>query len=246
MIAAHRTPAFVRVLHAEAAKLRSVRVLLPALMVPAGYVMLKGAVFVLRGEDGLGVDRYTFEYMFSIGQVFWDRLLIPLLAVTVCAWLVWLESDSGGWKVLLVQPVPRGSVYLAKLLAAFTALILLQGCWWFFHSVLGLALDLNGRETIGVAGVHAFRVAAALTPVVGIQLLLSVLLRNPFVALGIGVLGNTASLVLAGTAANPWHPWGLAQVAGQPAAAAWTLWAALGATAALTWAGVARFSRMDV
>jgi hypothetical protein len=234
------------VLRAEAAKLRSVRVLLPALTVPAGYVMLKGAVFVLRGEDGLGADRYTFEYMFSIGQLFWDRLLIPLLAVTVCAWLVWLESDNGGWKVLLVQPVPRGSVYLAKLFAAFAALILLQGCWWLFHGLLGLALDLHGRETIGVAAVHAFRIAAALTPVVGVQLLLSVLLRNPFVALGIGILGNTASLVLAGTAANPWHPWGLAQVAGQPTAAAWTLWAAVGATAVLSWAGVARLSRMDV
>ena len=135
MTTASRISGFTRALRAELAKLGSVRVLLPAVMVPAGYVMLKAAVFLLRGEDGLGPERYTFGYMFSIGQFFWDRLLIPLLAVTICAWLVWLESDGGNWKLLLVQPVPRGSIYLAKLVAACAAVILLQGCWWSLHSV---------------------------------------------------------------------------------------------------------------
>jgi len=239
-------PALLRALRGEAAKLGSPRVIIPALTVPAGYVLLKGIVFLVRGEDGLGEHRYTFEYLVSIGRFFWDRLLIPLLVVTVCTWLVWLESEGGSWKVMLVQPVPRGSVYLAKLIAALAAVMLLQGCWWLFHGVVGLALGLHGREAIAVVGVEALRMAVALTPVVGMQLLLAVQLRNPFAALGIGILGNTASLVLAGTSANPWHPWGLAQVAGRPGAAAWTLGAALGAGALLTWAGMARFSRMDV
>lgn len=246
MTGASRAPALVRALHGEIAKFRSVRVLLPLVLAPAGYVMLKGVVFAFRGEDGLGVDRYTFEYMFSIGLFLWDRLVVPLLAVTVCSWLVWLENENGNWKTLLAQPVPRASVYLAKLAAACAAVLLLQGCWWLFHGVVGLVLGLHGREAIGGAGLHALRVAGALSPVVGAQLLLSVLLRGSLAALGMGILGNVASLVLAGTAANYWHPWGLAQIAGEPAAAAWTLWAALGAAVALTWAGVARFAHMDV
>ena len=123
---------------------------------------------------------------------------------------------------------------------------LLQFSWWLFHTVVGLGLGLNGRETIWVAGPYAMRVASALTPVVGVQLLLSVWLRSPFASLGIGVVGNTASLILAGTAINYWHPWGLAQIAGQPAAASWAIWAALGAAGALSWAGVARFAREDI
>jgi hypothetical protein len=216
------------------------------LQVPAAFVVLKAAVFVVRGQDGLGVDRYSFEYLFSIGQFFWERLLVPLLAVTGCAWIFWLEEEHGQWKVLLVQPVPRAAVYLAKWTVACSLVVVLQIAWWAFHAAAGLALGLGGREGIAAVAVHALRIAAALTPVLGIQFLLSLLTRNPFAALGIGVVGNVASLVLAGTALNPWHPWGLAQVAGQHAAAAWTLWAALGAAAALCGAGAVRFARQDV
>jgi hypothetical protein len=238
--------ALFRALRSEIAKLRRARVLLSALIVPAGFVMLKGGVFALRGEEGLGVDRYTFEYLFSIGLFFWDRLLIPLLAVTICAWLVWLEEESGHWKVLLTQPIPRGALYLSKLIVACAVVFLLQSSWWLFHTVGGLGLGLNGREAIGAVGLHALRIASALTPVIGVQLLLSVLLRSPFAALGIGVVGNTASLILAGTAINHWHPWGLAQVAGRSAAAPWAIWVGLGAAAALSWAGVVRFARKDI
>jgi hypothetical protein len=238
--------AFVRALRSEFAKLRRARVLRSALIVPAGFVMLKGGAFALRGEEGLGIDRYSFEYLFSIGQFFWERLLIPLFAVTICTWLVWLEDESGHWKVLLTQPIPRGAVYFSKLIVAFAVVVLLQSFWWLFHTVGGLGLGLNGREAIGAAGPHALRIASALTPVIGVQLLLSVLLRSPFAALGIGLVGNTASLVLAGTAINYWHPWGLAQVAGQSAAAPWTIWTTLGTAAALSWAGVVCFARKDI
>ena len=238
--------AFVVALRSEIAKLRHARVFVTALLVPAGFVALKGGVFALRGEQSLGVDRYSYDYFFSIGQFFWDRLLIPLLAVAVCAWLVWLEDESAHWKVLLSQPVPRGAVYFSKLTMACASVFLLQSTWWFFHTVCGLGLGLNGREALWVAGPQALRVAVALAPVVCVQLLLSVLLRSPFASLGIGIVGNTASLVLAGTALNPWHPWGLAQLAGQPAAARWAIWAALGTAGVLAYAGVFHFARKDI
>jgi hypothetical protein len=237
---------FVRALRGEIAKLRHARVLVTALLVPAGFVALKGGVFALRGEQSLGVDRYSYDYFFSIGQFFWDRLLIPLLAVAVCAWLVWLEDESGHWKVLLSQPVPRGAIYLSKLTMALASVFLLQSTWWLFHVVCGLGLGLNGREVLWVAGAQALRVALALAPVICVQMFLSVLLRSPFASMSIGVIGNTASLVLAGTAINPWHPWGLAQLAGQPAADRWTIWLALGMAVVLVYAGVFHFARKDI
>jgi len=238
--------AFGRALRCEIAKLRHARVLVTAVMVPAGFVALKGGVFALRGEESFGVDRYSFGYFFSVGQFFWDRLLIPLLAVVVCAWLVSLEDESGQWKVLLSQPLPRGAFYLSKLTIACATVLLLQCAWWFFHSVCGWSLGLNGREALWVAGPQALRVAVALAPVICVQLLLSVLLRSPFASLGIGIVGNTASLVLAGTAINPWHPWGLAQLAGESASAPWTIWAALGAAGVLAYAGAFYFARKEI
>jgi hypothetical protein len=246
MTVASGLAAFVRALRSEIAKLRRARMLVPSLIVPAGFVALKGIAFAVRGEESLGIGRYSYEYFFSIGQFFWDRLLIPLLAVAICAWLVWLEDESGHWKVLLSQPLPRGAFYLSKLTVACAMMFLLQSTWWLFHTLCGQGLGLNGREAILVAGFHALRVAVALAPVICVQLLLSVLLRSPFVSLGIGVVGNTASLVLAGTAMNPWHPWGLAQIAGQAGAAPWTIWAALGTAGALAYAGVFRFARKDI
>jgi len=246
MIGISEAPAFARALGSEFAKLRRSRVPLSAMIVPAAFVLLKSGVFALRGEEGLGADRYTFEYLFSIGAFFWERLLIPLFAVTICAWLFWLEDESGHWKVLLAQPVPRGAVYLSKLIVACAVLFFLQSAWWLFHTLGGLGLGLNGREAIGSAGPHALRIGLALTPVVAAQLFLSTLLKGPFSALGIGVVGNTASLILAGTAINYWHPWGLAQVGGQSAAEPWTIWAALGAAVALSFAGVVRFARKDI
>jgi len=238
--------AFARAFGAEIAKLRRSRVLPAVLSVPAGFVLLKSAMFLLRGETGLGADRYSFEYLFSLGLFFWDRLLVPLLAVTIATWVVWIEDESGHWKVLLTQPVARAAVYLSKLVVACALVFALQSCWWLFHAVAGLGLKLHGSETIGPTALHALRNAAALTPVVAVQLLLPVVLRSPFAALGIGVVGNVASLVLAGTAINRWHPWGLAQVAGQAAAPAWAMGAALAMAGAAAWVGVARFARKDV
>jgi hypothetical protein len=246
MIVAADLTAFVVALRSEIAKLRHARVLVTALLVPAGFVALKAGVFALRGEQGLGVDRYSYVYFFSIGQFFWDRLLVPLLAVAVCAWLVWLEDESGHWKVLLSQPVPRGAVYLSKLTMAWASVFLLQSTWWLFHVVCGLGLRLNGQVAIWGAGAQALLVALALAPVICVQMFLSVLLRSPFASMGIGVVGNTASLVLAGTAINPWHPWGLAQLAGQPAADRWTIWLALGMAVVLVYAGVFHFARKDI
>lgn len=246
MSAGRSIPAFARALRGELAKLRRARIVLSALLVPAGLVALKAAVFVLRGEEGLGPDRYAFGYLLSVGQFFWDRLLMPLLAVTICTWLVWNEDESGQWKVLLTQPLPRGAFFLAKLGVACGLVWLVQAGWWAWHTAVGLGLGLHQQELIADAGLHALRIAVALSPVIGVQLLLSVWLRSPFAALGVGVVGNAASLLLAGTAINYWHPWGLAQMAGRASAAWWMIWIALGIAAAFSWAGVTRFARKDV
>jgi hypothetical protein len=240
------TTSLLRAFRSELAKLRHARVILSTLLVPAAFVTLKSVAFAVRGEEGFGAERFTFDFLFSIGQFFWESLLIPLFAVTICTWLVWLEDDSGHWKVILAQPTPRGAVYLSKLILACFLLVLIQSCWWLFHVAGGLAVDLNGREAIGAVGQHAVRVALALTPLVGVQLLLSMLLRSPFTALGIGVVGNTAALVLGGTAINYWHPWGLAQLAGQPASAPWVIGVALATAVGLSWVGVVRFGRKEI
>lgn len=236
----------LRALRSELAKLRHARVVLSTLLVPAGFVLLKSVAFAIRGEEGFGTERFTFDFLFSIGQFFWESLLIPLFAVTICTWLVWLEDESGHWKVLLTQPIPRSMVYLSKLIVACGLLFLIQSCWWVFHVAGGLAVGLNGREAIAGIGLHGLRIVVALTPLVGVQLLLSMLLKNPFAALGIGVVGNTAALVLGGTAINYWHPWGLAQVAGQPTSAPWVIGVALVAAAGLSWLGVVRFDRKEI
>jgi len=241
-----RGAGFVRALGGEIAKLRRARLFGPVLLVPAGFVALKAVAVAVRGEESLGVDRYSYGYFLSIGQFFWERLLVPLLAVAICSWLFWLEDESGHWKTLLSQPVPRGAFYLSKLTIAWSTVFLIQLFWWLWHAVSGWGLGLHGGDVIGAAGAHALRLTVALSPVICVQLLLSVLLRSPFAALAIGVVGNTASLVLGGTAINYWHPWGMAQVAGQPSAAPWTGWAALGAAGALACAGLFRFARKDV
>lgn len=238
--------ALVLALRAEGAKLRRARVVTAALLVPAAFITLKAVAFAVRGETGLGGGRYSYEYFFSIGAFLWERMLVPLLAVAVCAWVVWVEDDCGHWKVLLAQPLPRGAVYVSKLAMAWASVFFLQGCWWIFHSLCGRALGLNGGNAIEPAGAHAMRVAAAMAPLVAGQVLLSVLIRSPFIAIALGVVGNTASVILADTPINYWHPWGLAQVAGGSHAGPWAVLAALGTAVGLAWAGAFRLARGDV
>jgi len=238
--------ALARALRAESAKLRHARVIAAAVLVPAIFIGLKALAFGVKGEAGFGAERYTHGYFFSTGAFFWERMLVPLLAVAVCAWLVWLEDESGHWKVVLSQPVSRGAILVSKLAIAWSAVFLLQALWWAFHSGCGLALGMHGAEAILPAGAHAMRLAAAMAPLVGAQMFLSVLFRSPFTALAIGVVGNTASLVLHGTAINDWHPWGLAQVAGASSASSAMMLAALGAGAALAWAGALRLARREI
>lgn len=245
MSAASGGAALFRALRAECAKLRRARVVAAPVLVPALFIALKAVAFGARGEAGLGAERFTHGYFLSTGAFFWERMLVPLLAVAVCAWLVWLEEESGQWKVLLCQPLPRGAIFASKLAIAWAAIFLLQACWWGFHSLCGVGLGLHGADAIAPAGRHAMLLAAGLAPLIGAQMLLSVLLRSPFTAIAAGVVGNTASLILQGTAVNDWHPWGLAQAAGASTAGPSIMLAALGAGAALAWAGAFRLARRE-
>lgn len=220
---------------------------LPLLVVgaPLGFVLLKGLGILLRGGS-LGADRQTYWYFLSMGQFFWDQLVLPLLTIAACSWLVWMDREQGHWKVLLSQPLTRTSYLLSKMFLILTSVLLVELIWWSSHWLVGAGLGLTGTEILPRAGLRALQVWVAMTPLIASQTWLAVRVSSPFSAFGIGLAANTAAMALPGTSSSVWHPWGLAHLALRSQPEGWQLSAALAGALLIVWGALHDFERRDL
>jgi len=235
-----------RAVRVELWKLRRTGILLLGAAIPAAYVGLKLFGFALRGRKSLGSALYSYGYFVSIGQFFWEQLLVPLLAVAVCSWLIFLDRERGNWNALLSQPTPRSATYLAKFACAWFSTLFIQAGWWTAHAAAGILLRLEGQAALRGAGGRAAHVALAAGPVVAVQLWLSSRFESPFLAIGLGLVGNTAAVLFASSWLGCWHPWGLFSKASQAGAPYWLLGAAFAMAVAGAALGAWDFSRRDL
>jgi len=112
----------LRVLWAEVLKTK--RTIAPWMIVlaPASVVLLMAfllsqvpSMLLFRGGDlWLGLTRIIL--------VFWAILMMPLYITLATALLAAFEHVENQWKLLLARPVPRWTVYVAKLIVGVTML----------------------------------------------------------------------------------------------------------------------------
>lgn len=132
-----------------------------------------------------------------------------LLGITLLASIMaGTEHETRAWKQLLAMPVPKGSIYLAKLVWIF----LLQLCTVVI-TVVGMCVIwvLYTNEPIPwkIMILQPLFVCLSSVPMMAIQLWLSTVFANQALPLALGIFGSVSSLFLARSSSPVIHllPW---------------------------------------
>ena len=128
----------LRVLHAEALKMRRTIAWKMALLAPGIVVLL--AFFAAWQAPFSTINRFgrdhEWEALTRFCMRLWAILMLPLFIVLQSALLAGLDHAGGQWRSILARPLPRWTFYTAKL--TFVIGLAITGSALL---VLGIALD---------------------------------------------------------------------------------------------------------
>jgi len=215
----------LRVLWAEVLKTKRTAALWMVVVAPASVVLLM--VFLLSQVPTMLLYRASDLWMglTRIILVFWAILMMPLYVTLATALLAGLEHAENQWKLLLARPVPRWTVYVAKLIVSVTMLCasatLLVGGVLVAGTVLPvLQPELRFRSPIPLFMIFekASQVTALAFLSLTIQHWMSLRWRPFAVAVGVGVVATVVGYVMVvstrhGSALGIYFPWALPMTA---------------------------------
>lgn len=251
-----------RTLSAEWLKLRRTIALKMVVIAPVAVVLL--TLFMASQAPFSTLHRNpsanAWGALARVNLQFWGLLMLPLYCTLQAALLSGLDHSENQWKALFARPVPRWSLYMAKLLVVI-AMVAASG----LILVSGILMEgaLLGRLTREVAfpfpapAGQIVKQAAQMTglaflPLI-LQLWVSLRWRSFSVAVGFGILAIVTSfaMLLAAGPYGTWpqyFPWSLPMlvIARQPQNIGLVLWisGALATVAAV--ASCADFCRREV
>jgi len=211
--------ALARALSAEALKLKRTLALWLVIVLPAAVVFLLFINYLQRGEYLVQADVDSWLWMTQNILVFWATLFLPLFTALEIALLAGLEHSEKNWKHLFALPVPRWTIYTAKLLAGLGIVGLGQMAIWGWTILAGLGLRVLkpglGFESsfpwLQILG-WLFRVYLASWFMVAIHTWISVRWPSLVVSIGAGIAAVIGSLVITNTELWRIYPWALPAV----------------------------------
>lgn len=108
----------LRVLHAEVLKMKRTIALKMVVLAPAAVVLLilfmaSQAPFSTLNRHGVGNE---WPELARLILIFWALLMMPLYVTLETALIAGLDHAENQWKSLLARPVPRWTLYAAKLI----------------------------------------------------------------------------------------------------------------------------------
>lgn len=200
---------------AERIKWRKSWLLVTVLLAPLCQAAFLSIIFWFS-ESRLRLMRPGFQTWLEMNAVAWNLVVMPLVVGLVCE-LSWeQEREARAWSLLLIQPVPRRTHYLVKVLSHVTLLLLAQA---LFAAVLLLGGFILQRkpgllmEDLPLPLYLRFMgySAVALLPVVAFHTWFSMRIPGLWLALAAALAGSWSSLHLVGVSSLvQFLPWGLA------------------------------------
>lgn len=208
----------VRATHAEALKLRRTLALWTVVIAPVVTVAMMTANLLSRARP-VHLPRDPWTSFVTEGILFlWCILALPLHVTLQAALLSGLEHAEGTWKHLFALPIPRWTVYAAKLLAG--ALLLAASCVALgaLSLVAGLVVGALRPEIGFPPGVPWGSVASevgliflATWLMLAIQVWVSLRWSSFAVPSAVGIAATVAGLVLGISGGAPawthYYPW---------------------------------------
>lgn len=154
-------------------------------------------------------DRFLDE-----GLAMWSFFMLPMTVTALTVLLAQIEHGPRMWNHLLILPVSRARLFLAKAAVALALLILLQllvyadlyASGWVVQTLLPDKRLIGGLQLGGMAlGLAAMAVGAL--PMLIIQLWTALRFRSFVPPMVVGILGTFAALVITASNSSIYLPW---------------------------------------
>lgn len=199
----------IRVLVAEAAKLRRSLVLLLCAAAPAMVAMLCALMF----QQKAGPDQPWSTYLLSASAI-WSFFMLPMTVTALTILVAQLEHGPKFWNHLLALPVPRASFFAAKivtvvlLVAGMTALLfLLTPALGWLGDAAAPERSLTGDLGLGEFARTLARMFAGGLLLIALQLWTALRFRSFVPPLVLGIGGTFVAVVATGSDYGPYFPW---------------------------------------
>ena len=246
----------LRSLRAELLKLRRTPAFWIAFAAPALVIILALLMYYERSAYYVKQGGPLWASLQKSAFVLWSVLMLPLYITLETALLAGMEHGEDRWRNLLAMPVPRWSVYFAKLvipcaMVLLSSLMLQLGCLLDGVILRRIRPVLRFPDPIPWTG--AFTAAAvtltAALLVIAIQHWVSLRLPAFAASVGFGVAATiTGAIVINSGRYGPWWPWCLpAQLlATKPEVVAHSLWYSSIGAVIVSVIGAVEFSRREI
>jgi hypothetical protein len=200
---------------AECVKWRKSWQFLTALLAPLCQTGFLAVIFWFS-ESRIRMFRPGFQFWLELNFVAWNLVVMPIVVALVCE-LSWeQEREARAWNLLLIQPVPRRTHYLVKVLGhlclilaslALFAVLLLLGGFVLRNQPSLLMGPLPLAIFVRFTGYSALAIGA----VVAFQTWLSMRIPGLWIGLAAALAGSWFTQRLVGSSALvQLLPWGLA------------------------------------
>ncbi len=210
----------IRVLYAETLKLKRTLALLLVLIAPLAVAFLQFMAYLTRRPMITEITGDLWIRLTINDLVLWSLLMLPLFISLETALLSGLEHGSKTWKQIYAMPVPRWTIYAAKQIVAMGLIGASTLVLYVLIIATGLALRLIGAEyqfnfPVPVATMFAATAVTFLASWLILSLHLWISARWPsfVVALGVGIVAVTASIIMMNSDYADWYPWSLPGIA---------------------------------
>jgi len=202
----------IRALHAEMLKLK--RTLAFRMVFVAPLLVATLQFFIIWNQKRFNANFNLWETMPKSALTVWAVFMLPLLITLETALINGVEHGEKQWKHIFALPIPRYSVYTAKLLiaqslAAASTLILCA-----LTVLAGLALARLRPEMPAAGAIpyiwilkHAALVWLAAWLIISIHTWVSVRWPGVALALGAGIGGTFFAIFAASARVGKYYPW---------------------------------------
>jgi ABC-2 type transport system permease protein len=229
----------VRAVRVELLKLRRTLALWASLLIPLAVIAMTTAINLSR-ERG---TRFVLDepngwdsLMLDLTLILWCFVVLPLFVTLETALLAGIEHRENTWKHLFALPIPRWTIYIAKLLVGFslvcvTSIVLAAGTGMQGWILLTLRPDLGLSRPIPWDLIlwRSFSFVPPVLLMLAIQTWVAVRWRSFTIPMGLGISCTAMTIMLLRTIKNhmstpygphlaSYFPWSLPYVVIAPGA----------------------------
>ncbi len=194
---------FNTALRAEAIKMKNTLGIWTALLFPAFVVFMNFMIYFSRPKLLIGKEVNPWIAISQNSVTIYSILFLPLFIAVITFYVNFNEHKSNAWRQIYTLPIPKGSVYSAKLFVSFLIVCLSMLFFYLlnYFSLTALSsihpqIPFSKYPFDSIIGITFAKMTAASLGILAVQFLISIKSGNFIYPLGFGLLATFAGAFL--------------------------------------------------